>query len=57
MTYEEEVKKLEVLLGWTLEEAADCGCNCREYPCDRCWNLGWAMGGIGEREKLKEQSQ
>ncbi len=57
MTYDEKLKALEKLLGWSLDDAADCSCNMREEPCDRCWDLGWAIGGIKERETLKEQAK
>lgn len=57
MTYDEKVRKLEIDHNWTLEEAADCGCNYREEPCDRCWNLGWAIGVINEGETLKDKEQ
>jgi hypothetical protein len=47
MTYDEEVKALEAKYNWTLEEAADCGCNYHpDGPCEHCWGLGWAIGGI-----------
>jgi hypothetical protein len=55
MTYDEQVKALEIKHGWTLEEAGDCGCNTRPNgPCERCWSLGWAIGGIEVRAKLKD---
>lgn len=55
-TYDEQVKRLEIQHDWTLEEASDCGCNMREEPCDRCWNLGWAIGGINERTAIVGES-
>lgn len=54
MAYDEKVRKIEKEQGWTLDDAADCGCNMREEPCDRCWNLGWAIGGIEHKPKSKE---
>lgn len=57
MTYDEQVRALEIRLDWTLDNAADCGCNMREEPCDRCWDLGWAIGGITEREKNKDEKK
>ena len=44
--YQAEVRRLEVEHGWTVEQGENCGCNGREEPCDRCWSLGWAIGGI-----------
>ncbi len=39
------VEEVEKEHGWTEEEASQCGCNMREEPCNRCWSLGWALGG------------
>jgi len=45
-TYEQAVAEIEQRIGWTVEDGENCGCNFREEPCDRCWSLGWAIGGI-----------
>lgn len=42
-----QIEAIEQRLGWTEHDAINCGCNIREEPCDRCWSLGWAIGGIG----------
>ena len=31
-------------LEWTEDDAAACGCNYRDAPCERCWALGWELG-------------
>lgn len=41
------VKEIEDALGWTEEDAANCGCNSSPNgPCSNCWSLGWQIGGI-----------
>lgn len=45
--YQEEVEKIEKEIGWTEEEASNCGCNSHPNgPCQNCWSLGWRIGGI-----------
>ncbi|MEX2901350.1 hypothetical protein AB3967_08470 [Pseudomonas rhodesiae] len=39
------VEEVEKEVGWTEEEASQCGCYARPEPCERCWSLGWALGG------------
>ena len=39
------VEEVEKQVGWTEEEASQCGCYAREEPYERCWSLGWALGG------------
>lgn len=39
------IEEVEKELGWTESEASNCGCNMRDEPCERCWSLGWALGG------------
>jgi hypothetical protein len=39
------VEEVEKEVGWTEEEASHCGCYMAPGPCDRCWALGWALGG------------
>lgn len=47
MSYAEEVAKIEKELGWTEEDAGNCGCNSHPNgPCANCWSLGWRIGGI-----------
>lgn len=45
------VAEIERDLNWTEEDASNCGCNYREEPCDRCWSLGWRIGGIALSRK------
>lgn len=46
-SYEDKVAQIEKDLGWTEEEASNCGCNSSpEGPCANCWSLGWRIGGI-----------
>lgn len=40
------VAEIERDLCWTEGDASNCGCNYREEPSDRCWTLGWRIGGI-----------
>ena len=51
--YDLEVSKIEKELGYTLEEAESCGCYMHPESCEKCWNLGWRIGGIGLNEKSK----
>lgn len=33
---------------WKEDDAAACGCNYRDHPCERCWALGWKLGAPDE---------
>lgn len=49
--YQAAVAEIEQRIGWTVEQGENCGCNFHpEGPCDRCWSLGWAIGGINEKD-------
>lgn len=41
------VAEIERDLGWSEADASGCSCNFREEPCERCFTLGWRIGGIG----------
>ena len=50
------VDEVEKELGWTEEDASQCGCYMQEQPCEHCWSLGWALGGddiIGAEQKTE----
>lgn len=58
MTYDEEVRAIEIQHDWTLEEAADCMCNISPVgPCNQCWSLGWAIGGIKVRRTINSSPE
>lgn len=49
--YEKATQEKE--LDWTRDQAADCGCNYCEEPCENCWSLGWRIGGLDAIEHTK----